>query len=307
MSLAPATRSRIEALLAAHPVVLFMKGTRHSPRCGFSAHAAGLLNGLVEDYHSVDVLADPEIREGIKLYGNWPTIPQLYVRGELVGGADIISESVNSGELQRLLGLPEPARHVPTLTITDAAAAAIRAALEDAEGDALHLSIDKAYRAQFQLKPASGNEIVAEANGIPVLLDLLSAPRAEGLVIDWVETVQGGGLSLFNPNAPAGVQPLAVRELAERLRRGDLRVYDVRPPFDRERVPFPAAKALDQDALAELNALPKDAPIAFLCHHGNSSRGAAEHFVAQGHSKVFNVEGGIDAWSREVDPAVPRY
>jgi monothiol glutaredoxin len=81
----------------------------------------------------------------------------------------------------------------------------------------------------------------------------------------------------------------------------------VRPPADRAKAPFPAARAIDPDAVRELEALPKDTPLAFLCHHGNSSRSAAEHFRQLGFTKVFNVEGGIDAWSREIDPAVPRY
>ena len=96
-------RARIESLLGQHRIVLFMKGTRHAPRCGFSAGTANLLNELLEDYASVDVLADPEIREGIKLYGNWPTIPQLYVNGEFVGGSDIMMEMYQTGELQPML------------------------------------------------------------------------------------------------------------------------------------------------------------------------------------------------------------
>jgi monothiol glutaredoxin len=103
MSLDSALRQRIEALLSAHPVVLFMKGTPDAPRCGFSAKAIGALAAVVDEYQSVDVLADDEIREGIKLYGSWPTIPQLYVRGELVGGSDIMTEMFENGELQALI------------------------------------------------------------------------------------------------------------------------------------------------------------------------------------------------------------
>ena len=79
MSLDSATRERIESLLQSHRVVLFMKGNRQQPMCGFSAAATNTLNELLPDYHTVNVLEDPEIREGIKAYGEWPTIPQLYV------------------------------------------------------------------------------------------------------------------------------------------------------------------------------------------------------------------------------------
>lgn len=307
MNLDPAVRTRIDQLLQGNRIVLFMKGTRHAPRCGFSAGTAGILNGLLDDYASVDVLADPEIREGIKVYGNWPTIPQLYVDGELVGGADIVAGMANSGELHELLGLPKPDRTPPAITITDAAAQAMRAGLADAEGVALHLSMDARFQANFFLREAEGNEIRAESNGIEVLMDIATAQRARGIVIDWADTVQGSGLSITNPNAPPAVQPLDVQALKARLERGDIRVIDVRPAQDRALAPFAAAQVLDEDSVAQLSALPKDQPLAFLCHHGNSSRGAAEHFRGLGFRQVFNVEGGIDAWSRLVDPSVPRY
>ena len=301
------TRARIDALLDQHRIVLFMKGTRHAPRCGFSAGTAGILNELLEDYASIDVLEDPEIREGVKVYGNWPTIPQLYVDKELVGGADIVQSMYNSGELHGLFGLPKPDRTPPAITITDAAAEAIRAGLADAGEAALHLSIDARFQAQFFLRPATGGEIRAEANGITLLFDAASAQRACGIVIDWVDSMQGSGLSITNPNAPKAVQALAVQGLKERLDRGDITVVDVRPAADRALAPFAAAQVLDEDSLPRLSALPKDTPLAFLCHHGNSSRGAAEHFRGLGFRDVYNVEGGIDAWSREVDAAVPRY
>jgi len=107
------TNTRITTLLTEHPVVLFMKGTQYFPQCGFSARAISILEHFGIEPHTVDVLADPEIRAGIKSYSNWPTIPQLYVKGELVGGSDILMEMVDSGELAQLfaekLGHPAPA------------------------------------------------------------------------------------------------------------------------------------------------------------------------------------------------------
>jgi monothiol glutaredoxin len=96
------TRQRIETLLDQNPVTLFMKGTPQFPMCGFSARAAAILKELQVDFHAVDVLEDPEIREGIKVYGNWPTIPQLYVNKQLIGGSDIMMEMYQAGELQEL-------------------------------------------------------------------------------------------------------------------------------------------------------------------------------------------------------------
>jgi monothiol glutaredoxin len=262
---------------------------------------------MLEDYATVDVLSDPEIREGIKLYGNWPTIPQLYIDRELVGGSDIVQSMADSGELHELLGVAAPDRTPPTITISDAAAQAIRAGLADAQGAKLHLSIDGQFLAQFFLREARGNEIVARASGIEILLDLQSAQRARGLTIDWVETLQGSGLAIHNPNAPATVRPMSVIELKQKLDEGKITVIDVRPADARARAPFPAAQVLDEDSHDRLAALPKDSPLAFLCHHGNSSRQAAEHFRELGFRELFNVEGGIDAWSREIDPGVPLY
>src|SRR5690606_2071620 len=104
MSLGPALRSRIEQLLTTSRVVLFMKGEPAAPQCGFSAKAVGLLGSTGVPYQHVDVLSDPDIREGIKVYGEWPTIPQLYIDGELIGGSDIIEQIAGSGELYTALG-----------------------------------------------------------------------------------------------------------------------------------------------------------------------------------------------------------
>jgi monothiol glutaredoxin len=309
MSLSPEIRARIERTLADHRVVLFMKGDRQAPRCGFSAKAVGILDGLLPDYASVDVLSDPDIREGIKEYGQWPTIPQLYVGGELVGGSDIIEGMLNSGELHELLGLSAPDRTPPRISVTPKAAEAISRAMADAEpGIGLHLGVDPRFNAQFQLKPVTGQEIVAAAGGLRIHLDLASAPRAEGIAIDWVEDVRGSGLAISNPQAPPAVKSISVRELHDRIVAGAIDVIDTRPPHARALAPFPPPhEVLDEDSHDRLAALPKDLPLAFLCHHGNSSRQAAEHFRQLGFHELYNVEGGIDAWSLEIDSGVPRY
>jgi monothiol glutaredoxin len=172
---------------------------------------------------------------------------------------------------------------------------------------ALHVAIDGRWQTQFMLKPAVGHEIRAQAAGIDVLMDLPTAQRARGMKIDWVDDSRGSGLSVQLPLAPAAVKPLTVEALKERLSRGDIAVIDVRPAADRAHAPFPAARALDPSTQREIESWPKDQPIAFLCHFGNSSRQAAEHFRALGFRDVYNVEGGINAWSMRIDPSVPRY
>jgi monothiol glutaredoxin len=96
-------KERIEEQLGSHDVLLYMKGTPDFPQCGFSGQAIAALNAIGRPYAFVNIFEDPEIREGLKEYSNWPTFPQLYVKGELVGGSDIMIEMYNSGELKELV------------------------------------------------------------------------------------------------------------------------------------------------------------------------------------------------------------
>ena len=307
MSLDPTVRARIESLLAANSVVLFMKGNPNAPQCGFSSKAVGALEAAGADYAHVDVLSDAEIREGIKAYGDWPTIPQLYIGGELVGGSDIILQMAGSGELHAALGLPAPDRTPPEITITDAAAQLLRKAIDDAgDGYALQIDIDKGFNARLQLAPHDDAAIASDSAGIRAQFDLLSAQRARGLVIDWADDERGKGLVIDNPNAPPKVRNLTPAQADEQARAGTLTIVDVRPAEERAL----AALAIDHktfdDGPEAVEALPKDTPLAFLCHHGGRSAQAAEHFRALGFSKVHNITGGIDAWA-EIDPAIARY
>ncbi len=95
--------ARIEEQLKTHDVLLYMKGTPDFPQCGFSGQTVAALNAIGKPYAFVNIFEDPEIREGLKAYSNWPTFPQLYVKGELIGGCDIVVDMYNSGELQKLL------------------------------------------------------------------------------------------------------------------------------------------------------------------------------------------------------------
>jgi len=98
------SKEQIEEIVRDNPIVLFMKGTELFPQCGFSSRAVAILEHMQVPFKTVDVLQDPEIRQGVKEFSDWPTIPQLYVRGEFVGGSDIMMEMFESGELQQLVG-----------------------------------------------------------------------------------------------------------------------------------------------------------------------------------------------------------
>ncbi len=308
MSLSAETRERIRGLIESNRVLLFMKGTRQAPQCGFSATVIEILDGVLEEYATIDVLSDPALREGVKLFSSWPTIPQLYVEGEFIGGCDIVSELYETGELHRRLGLEPPERVAPTLRVTPAAAQALQEAAARAEGRELHLSIDARFQHALYLGPRKPGEIETRAEGVVLLLDPASARRAEGLIIDVVQTADGPGFQIDNPNAPNAVRAMTVQELKRRLDAGErFELFDVRTPAERAQACIPSARHLDEEAVKHIESLPRDAMLVFHCHHGGRSQAAAEHFRGLGFTNLWNVVGGIDAWSREIDPSVPRY
>ena len=308
MSLDPAVRARIDALLKANRAVLFMKRVPSMPQCGFSARAVSALDAIGAEYAHVDVLADPEIREGIKVYGDWPTIPQLYIDGELVGGSDIIAQMLNAGELHAALGLPPPDRTPPSVTITPAALKMIRQAIEDAGGEvALLVDIDRNFRTRLNLGPVDPDAIAVDVDGVRVQFDLAGARRANGMTIDFADDIRGRGLVIENPNAPKPVQGISPAEADARVRRGELVLVDVRPPEERAIAAVPVPFRTFDEGRGAIEALPKDTALAFLCHGGGRSGQAAQEFRALGFSNVYNVEGGIQAWSETVDPSIPKY
>lgn len=301
-------RQRIEQLVKSDRVVLFMKGSRAAPQCGFSATVVGILDQYLPAYTTVNVLADPQVRDGVKEYAQWPTIPQLFIDGEFVGGCDIIREMDTSGDLVRQLGTAVQAFEPPTITVTDSAAATFREATADiGEGESLRLSIDGRFAHDLSVSAVGPADIEIVANGIRLVLDRPSARRANGVSIDFVEAPQSG-FKIENPNAPASVKHLGPREVAAFLAaEPGARFIDVRTSGERDRARIEGTVLLTPESTAELSALSKQTPLVFHCHHGQRSYQAATHFLELGFVRVYNVTGGIDAWSEEVDHSIPRY
>ncbi|MGE0549654.1 MAG: Grx4 family monothiol glutaredoxin [Kofleriaceae bacterium] len=309
MTLDAALKKKIDQLVQSDSVVLFMKGSRSFPQCGFSASVVNILNTLIPKYTTVNVLSDVEIRGGMKEYSDWPTFPQLFIKGEFVGGADIIRQMHETGDLEKKLGdLVAPAKP-PGITVTPRAAAELSAALkETTPGDVIHLTITPTWEHQLDLGAKEASHVTVESNGITVQLDRASAQRAAGLIVDFVESADGGGFKIDNPNRPAQVKQVAPKELKALIDSGKLKeIYDVRPERERALASIAGTKVLDDASMSAVEGLPKDTPLAFVCHHGTRSRGAAEHFLKQGFTSVYNLAGGIDGWSRDVDPSIPRY
>lgn len=202
MSLDDATREQISTLVKSSPVFLFMKGNPAAPQCGFSAQVVQILSRLVPDFGSFDVLSDPAIREGIKEYSDWPTIPQLYVDGEFMGGCDIIKEMYASSELHEAFGLPKPSQDAPDVIITDAAAEILRAAQQQQDGAKFHLAIAPSFESSLGFGPPQPGELSVSAGGVTLYMDPETAARARGVTIDVVSGDEGPRLTIDNPNAP---------------------------------------------------------------------------------------------------------
>jgi len=310
MTLEASLKKKLDQLVKSDDVVLFMKGSRSFPQCGFSASVVNILNTLVPKYTTVNILTDAEVRAGLKEYSDWPTFPQLFVKGEFVGGADIVRQMYESGELEQKLGKLVSAPKIPQITVSEKAAAELKAALKEAgSGDVVHLTITSSWEHQLDVGPKEETHLTLEIRGLTIQLDRASSSRAEGVMIDFIDAYDGAGFRIDNPNRPAAVKEVAPRELKALIDSGKIgsHFYDVRTEKERATAKIDGARQLDDRAMASIEELPKTTMLAFHCHHGGRSRAAAEHFLKLGFKHIYNMTGGIDAWSRDVDPKVPRY
>lgn len=299
-------KQEIADLLQNNRVVLFMKGSKNFPQCGFSATVVGILKDAgVREFRDINILQRHDLREGMKEYASWPTFPQLYVNGEFVGGCDIVKELHASGEIFELFGTKAPEIKQPSITITPAAQRAI-GAVSEGEGGGLRIEISPQYEYALSIDEEKPGDYKLALEGISVLLDRQSAARADGLKIDFSD-VGEGGFRIENPNEPPKVRQLDVKQLKSLLDGGSIELFDVRTPEEREKAKIAGAQHFDQAAQAKLAKLDKATPLFFHCHHGGRSQQAAEHYLRQGFTEVYNVVGGIDAWSAQIDPTVPRY
>jgi monothiol glutaredoxin len=302
------TRERIDELVQAHPVVVFMKGNRRAPKCGFSATVVDILDDYLDDYFTVDVLQDPAVRDGIKEYSDWPTIPQLYVGGQFVGGSDIVREMRESGELDTLLGRAPEEVAVPQITVTPGAVAALQAAWDGDGPPVVRLAIDRSFQNELWFDLPKEGDVIVKLGRCSVVMDRSTARRAPGLSIGWHDRPEGGGFKIDNPAAPPSVRELAPGELKEWLAQGKpMEVFDVRTAEERSTARIEGTVLLDEAGKERLESLDRDTVLVLHCHHGVRSRAAAEHCLRMGFRTVYNVTGGIEAWSRDVDPSVPRY
>lgn len=300
-------RDHIKSTIQSNHVVLFMKGTQTAPRCGFSAQVCSILEDLGVSFTSLDVLTDPTLREEIKTFSNWPTIPQLYVGGQFIGGCDIVTELFQSGELNRLLGVGEVEKLAPKILISNSAAAAFASA-GGGENESLRLEISPNYEYDLLFDSPKLGDIEVTTNGVTLRMSRATAKRADGLEIDFVEGPAGAGFKIHSPNERVGVKSISPKDLEKLIAElPDIELFDVRTEQERAIAQIPNSRAMDNRGEQHLRSIDKGAPVFVYCHHGARSRAFAQQLVDAGYRNVHNLEGGIDAWSREVDPSVPRY
>lgn len=305
MALHEQLRDRLQGLVTQHKVVLFMKGTRTAPACGFSASVVEILDELLPVYETVNVLADPEVREGMKELSQWPTFPQLYVDGQFLGGADIVREMHAAGELRQAVGVTDQAP-APKITISAAARKAFEDAASGSEGEVLQIEVSPRFEYNLYFGPREKGLVELVVDGLPLAMTRSSARRADGLVIDFVQGPDGAGFKLTSPLEPPRVKALSPRELRAWIDEKKTHVLlDVRTERERDIASIDSAVALPHEE--EVLEMDRDATLVFMCHHGVRSRAAADYFLSKGFKNVYNLTGGIEAWSTQVDPKVPRY
>lgn len=304
MALDSETRGIIESLITNNKVVLFMKGTPQQPQCGFSATTISTLNMLLPDYMTVNVLDNPRIRDGIKELSNWPTIPQLYVDGELIGGSDIVQDMLKNGELGNILGVEAPSSKTPEIQVSGPAIEVMKSAIQSQQGSTLHLQVSAGWNHTLNLERNKTGAVQADIGGIEIHLDPWSASRADGLRVELNETLTGKSFSFDNPNAPPPIKQISVQELKEKLDNNkDVVLIDVRSPEERAIASIDRALPWNDETMALVESLPKDTELIFHCQTGPRSQALAEMLRGRGYTNLSNVTDGMKAWLEEIEPS----
>jgi len=304
------TKKTIEEFIEKNHVALFMKGSKERPACGFSRQVVDVLNKLIPDFNAFDILSDSDVREGIKEYSSWPTLPQLYVNKEFLGGCDIALEMFRSGELAQLLQVKK-AVITPTIHLSDKAIEAFKKIAEQEKTDlSVRILISARFEHEMAFDEAKDDDLIVKEHEIKLVFDAYSAARAEGLSIDYFADEIDEAFSFINPNEPPLVQEITAPELKDMLDTAPLlNIIDVRSGEERALAKLSFARPLYEISQKDIDTLDSKSPIIFHCHHGVRSRREAERwrFFKNKFQKIYSLKGGIDAWSKEIDGSVPLY
>lgn len=213
---------------------------------------------------------------------------------------------------------------IPAIHVSVAARGAIQEAAASVERDAnapdaadapqtagapfLRVTIGERFACDLRFDTEEAGDLRVDADGVTILLDEPSAARADGLSIDFVAGADGSGFTIDNPNAPPGVRQLSAPALARMMASGvPFVLVDVRTEQERAIAKIEGSHLFDQAGHDFVMALDRNTTLVFQCHHGIRSQAAADYCLGEGFRNLYNLEGGIDAWSAQVDPSVPRY
>ncbi len=302
------TKNKIESFIQQNSIALFMKGNKYQPECGFSAKVIDVLNQITSDYETFNILTDPNVREGIKEYSSWPTIPQLYINQEFIGGCDIVLDLYKSGELQKILGLKK-ATQEPNIQVSQEALTAFKnAQAQSNTSDPVRIKITAGFEHELEFDEKNSEDFVIEIDGIEIIIDPYSASKADGLSIGFIEDGLESGFDFHNPNVPNLVKDLEVQELNSwQENNKPFLLIDVRPKSEWDKAHINFAKRLEEFSKSDLEKLSRDQAIIFHCHHGGRSQRMAEKWRLNGFTNVYNLIGGIDAWAKKIDKNVGSY
>ncbi|MPY90936.1 MAG: hypothetical protein GEU99_23865 [Luteitalea sp.] len=197
----------------------------------------------------------------------------------------------------------------PVIRLSDSARRALQEAAVDAGGDPLRMRISYRFNHDLFFGLRAEGDLDVDCGGITILLDPSSAQRADGLSIDFVSGPDGAGFTIENPNEPPRVRQISATELKAMMDgRLSFELVDVRTEDERAIAKIEGSRLLNEEGHDYLLSLDRNTTILFHCHHGIRSQSAAEYFLREnGFRNLYNLRGGIDAWSQLVDPSVPRY
>ena len=197
----------------------------------------------------------------------------------------------------------------PVIRLSNSARRARQEAAVDAGGDPLRIRISDRFEYDLFFGSRAEGDLDVDCGGITILLDPSSARRADGLSIDFVGGPDGAGFAIENPNEPPRVRQISATELKAMMdRRLSFELVDVRTEDERAIAKIEGSRLLNEESHHYLLSLDRNTTIVFHCHHGIRSQSAAEYFLREaGFRNLYNLRGGIDAWSQLVDPSVPRY
>lgn len=197
----------------------------------------------------------------------------------------------------------------PVIRLSDSARRALQEAAVDGGGKPLRIQISDRFEYDLLFGSRAEGDLDVDCGGITILLDPSSARRADGLSIDFVSGPAGAGFTIENPNEPPRVRQMSATELKAMMDRGlSFELVDVRTEEERAVAKIEGSRLLNEEGHHYLQSLDRNTTIVFHCHHGIRSQSAAEYFLREkSFRNVYNLQGGIDAWSQLVDLSVPRY